>query len=124
MKTSTTKNATKNATSNTTKSTKLYSFDDCMQLFKTYNIGSANDTQKYRIMHGGSSLNVSKKSFKIFSTQIDFDNVVNAKLENVDTLPHFNDCDKKRPHLVECNDNVTLEKLLQVYAKNTLNAPR
>ena len=108
---------------NAAKSNKLYDFDQCVALMKKCNIGYKNDTRNYRIFNGGSSLNVKKSRFIIYTNDVDFDNVLNAKLEGVTTIKGGNMTDKSRSNIVECTTNAVLEKLLKVYALNTANAP-
>lgn len=108
---------------NAAKSNKLYDFDQCIALMKKCNIGYKNDTRNYRIFNGGSSLNVKKSRFIIYTNDVDFDNVISAKIDGVTTIKNGNTTDKSRSHVVECTSNAILEKLLKVYALNTANAP-
>lgn len=108
---------------NAAKSNKLYDFDQCIALMKKCGIGYKNDTRNYRIFNGGSSLNVKKSRFIIYTNDADFDNIISAKIDGVTTIKNGNTTDKSRSHIVECTSNAILEKLLKVYALNTANAP-
>ena len=78
---------------------------------------------RYRIFGSktGSSLNVQVKKFIIFSTKDDFDAVVNANIEGVETIEGDNSQDKCRPNTVIVQTEELLKKVLKVYAKNTAN---
>ena len=147
MKTNTTKtNTTKNVTSETkstvkpvekpvktntekpvktneTKTNKLYSFNEVMQLFDEYKIGSKSKTQNYRIINGGSSLHVLKREYRLYATSVDFNAISDKKLNDVKCVENDNICDKNRPHTVTMTSNNALVEVLKVLALNKLNAP-
>ena len=77
----------------------------------------------YRIMgfKGGSSLNVTKKDYKIYSTEDDFVALENAKIDGVELAKGANSQDKVRPHTVIIQSVDALKAALKVYAQNTKN---
>ena len=145
MKTNTTKtNTTKNVTSetkstkpvetktaktakpvktNTEKTNKLYSFNEVMNLFSEYNIGSKSHTNGYRVINGGSSLHVLKSQYRLYATNDDFNAINNAKLDDVKCIENDNAVDKKRPNTITMTTNNALVEVLKVLALNKLNAP-
>jgi len=130
------KNATKNAIAtttttatttakNATKNNVTRTFDgDFTKLFHAHGIGvysTRNQSTAYRIMRDGSSLNVKKRGFVIYTTDRDIENVENAKLDGVTVERNTNSTDKVRPHIVRVSDFETLEKVLDAYAQNANN---
>ena len=87
---------------------------------KVYN---PNEKGNYRIMgfKGGSSLNVTKKEYKIYSTDDDFAALENAKIEGVELAKGANAQDKVRPNTVVIQTVDALKAALAVYAQNTKN---
>lgn len=77
----------------------------------------------YRIMgfKGGSSLNVTKKEYKIYSTDDDFAALEGAKIEGVELAKGANAQDKARPNTVIIQTVDALKAALKVYAQNTKN---
>lgn len=77
----------------------------------------------YRIMgfKGGSSLNVTKKDYKIYSTEDDFAALEGAKIEGVELAKGANAQDKARPNTVIIQTVDALKAALKVYAQNTKN---
>ena len=87
----------------------------------TYKLGKGD----YLIMgvDRGSSLNLNKSDFVIYSTDIDFQNIVNAGIiaDDLSIEENGNLRDHVRPHTIRCNSKDTLRLLMNVYAQNPLN---
>lgn len=87
----------------------------------TYRLGKGD----YLIMgiDKGSSLNLNKKDFVIYSTDTDFNNIVSAGIVSDDLILEKNGNlrDSVRPHTVRCNSKETLRLLMGVYALNPIN---
>ena len=98
---------------------------DIMNMYADVNIKCFNPDAKgnYRIMGSkkGSSLNLHTQCVTIYSTQEDYDNVVKAAIEGVECTQGTNSQDKSRPNTVVVRSKEVLEKVLSVYAQNTLN---
>lgn len=77
----------------------------------------------YRIFGSkkGSSLNVQRAAYIIYSTDEDYAAVEGAKIEGVELTKGGNSQDKVRPNIVRTTALDTLKKLLKVYAKNPVN---
>lgn len=78
----------------------------------------------YRIMKGGSSLNIKPtKGYYIYSTDDDFEMISQSKLSNKDLVVEkgTNSTDSKRPNTIICTTVDTLKDVLAVFAKNPLN---
>jgi hypothetical protein len=99
------------------------SMADVVKLYQELNIACKNPNAKgnYRIMRGGSSLNVTRKAYNIYSTDADLELVKEAKLEGVEVEAGANAQDKTRPHTIRCTTVEVLKALLAVYAKNPDN---
>lgn len=83
-----------------------------------------NAKGNYRIMKGGSSLNIKPtKGYYIYSTDDDFANITTSGLKTEDLVCEkgTNAQDSTRPNTVICTTVETLKKILAVYAKNPLN---
>ena len=143
-KTNTKKVATKanTAKKSTTKSTKkvdnkkvdnkakvnqTVSIDEIMKMYKECGIKCYNPDAvgKYRIMGSkkGSSLNLQKNKYIIYSTEVDFEEVqkVEKKYKDLVLVKGGNSQDKSRPNKVEFTALETLKAVLALYAKNPLN---
>ena len=87
----------------------------------TYRLGKGD----YLIMgiDKGSSLILNKKDFVIYSTDTDFNNIVNSGIDAADLFleRNGNHRDSVRPHTVRCNSKETLRLLMSIYAQNPLN---
>lgn len=77
----------------------------------------------YRIFGAkkGSSLNVQKAAYIIYSTDEDYKAVKEAKIEGVELTENGNSQDKVRPNIVRMTAMDVLKKVLKVYAKNPVN---
>ena len=78
----------------------------------------------YRIMgakKGGSSLNLVKGEFIIYSTDEDAQALVDAAIEGVNVTMKSNATDKTRPNTVVIATLDVLKKALKIYAKNEFN---
>ena len=100
-----------------------------MELYKEAHINCINPDAKspYRIMgtskrKGGSSLNIKKSEYVIFSTDEDYQNIVDANIQADDLVleKDTNSRDSTRPNKVTFKTVETLKKLLPIYAKNTM----
>lgn len=136
-KTNTKKVATKEVKKSTTKSTKkvdnkakvnqTVSIDEVMKMYKECGIKCYNPDAvgKYRIMGSkkGSSLNLQKNKYIIYSTDVDFEEVqkVEKKYKDLVLVKGGNSQDKSRPNKVEITALETLKAVLALYAKNPLN---
>ena len=87
----------------------------------TFNLGKGD----YLIMgiKDGSSLNLNKSNFVIYTREDDFKNIVNAKIDAEDLvlIKNGNQRDPVRPNTVKCNTKETLRTLLKIYAMNFEN---
>lgn len=130
--TKTTAKATKKTTKpaavkNTEKKNTTISIEEVEKLYTAAGIRIANPGVKgnYRIMGSkkGSSLNLQKTKYIIFSTDDDYAAVeaVKGKYQDLVLEKGGNSQDKSRPNRVEFTAVETLKALLAVYAKNPLN---
>jgi hypothetical protein len=122
------KTETKPATvKNTEKKNTTISIEEVEKLYTAAGIRIANPGVKgnYRIMGSkkGSSLNLQKTKYIIFSTDDDYAAVeaVKGKYQDLVLEKGGNSQDKSRPNRVEFTAVETLKALLAVYAKNPLN---
>ena len=113
----------KTKTANTEKVNKLYSFNEVMNLFSEYNIGSKSKTNNYRIINGGSSLHVFKREYRLYATSVDFNAISDKNINDVKCVENDNNCDKNRPHTITMTSNNALVEVLKILALNKLNAP-
>ena len=101
------------------------SIDEVAKMYEEAGIKNYNPTAKgnYRIMgsKSGSSLNLRKTQYIIFSTDIDYEALKKAKIEGVELIEKGNSQDKSRPHKVVIQAVDTLKKALKVYASNPVN---
>lgn len=88
---------------------------------KVYN---PNAKGKYRIFgtQKGSSLNLQKTGYTIYSTDTDFEAVKSAKVEGVEVAEGANSQDKSRPNTVRVSCTKALKEVLKIYANNPVNA--
>lgn len=77
----------------------------------------------YRIFGSkkGSSLNLQKAQYIIFSTDDDFKAVKDAKVDGVELTEKGNSQDKSRPNVVKFTTEAALKAVLKIYAKNPVN---
>jgi hypothetical protein len=101
------------------------SIDEVAKMYEEAGIKNYNPTAKgnYRIMgsKSGSSLNLRKTQYIIFSTDVDYEALKKAKIEGVELIEKGNSQDKSRPHKVVIQALDTLKKALKVYASNPVN---
>lgn len=101
------------------------SIDEVAKMYEEAGIKNYNPQAKgnYRIMgsKSGSSLNLRKTQYIIFSTDIDYEALKKAKIEGVELIEKGNSQDKSRPHKVVIQAVDTLKKALKVYASNPVN---
>lgn len=101
------------------------SIDEVAKMYEEAGIKNYNPQAKgnYRIMgsKSGSSLNLRKTQYIIFSTDIDYEALKKAKIEGVELIEKGNSQDKSRPHKVVIQAVDTLKKALKVYATNPVN---
>lgn len=103
------------------------SIEEVEKLYSEAGINIANKGAKgnYRIMGAkkGSSLNLQRRRYIIYSTDTDFEAVeeVKDKYQDLVLVKGGNAQDKSRPNKVEFTALETLKALLGVYAKNPMN---
>ena len=118
------KSTTKKST--TAKIEKMLTIDEIVDMYHNHGIGtysSVNNSTKYRIMRGGSSLNIKSHGYVIYTTSVDYDNLKKCKFDSdVTMIENGNSSDRKRCNVVSCTTKKSLDELLKVYAKNALNA--
>ena len=102
---------------------------EVMKMYEDYGISVANPEAKglYRIMgpsvkKGGSSLNIQKDQYVIYTTNEDYKTIVGAGIKADDLVLEegTNTVDKKRPNAVKFKTVETLKKLLAAYSVNPL----
>lgn len=125
-KATTAKKSTKKV-DNKAKVNQTVSIDEVMKMYKECGIKCYNPDAvgKYRIMGSkkGSSLNLQKNKYIIYSTDVDFEEVqkVEKKYKDLVLVKGGNSQDKSRPNKVEITALETLKAVLALYAKNPLN---
>ncbi len=99
--------------------------EDVVKALETAGIKIYNPQAKgnYRIFGSkkGSSLNLQKAQYIIFSTDDDFKAVKDAKVPDVELTEGGNSQDKSRPNVVKFKTEQALRTVLKIYAKNPLN---
>lgn len=102
---------------------------EVMKMYEDYGISVANPEAKglYRIMgqsvkKGGSSLNIQKDQYVIYTTDEDYKTIVGVGIKADDLVLEegTNTVDKKRPNTVKFKTVETLKKLLAAYSVNPL----
>lgn len=113
---------------NAEKVNEILIMEDINKLYADLGIKCYNPAAKgkYRIMGNqkGSSLNVTKKEYKIFSTDEDTKLVQEAVmngLKGVEVITGDNSQDKTRPNTIRCTTVEALKALLKVCATNVFN---
>lgn len=104
----------------------LISIDEVTAMYGEAGIQCKNPNAKgaYRIMKGGSSLNIKPtKGYYIYSTDDDYAQIVSSGLKTEDLVCEegTNAQDKTRPHTIICTKLDTLKSLIALYAMNPLN---
>ena len=103
----------------------IYTIDEIEKLYDSYGIYYKSVKGPYRIMgkNGGSSLNLNKTNYVIYSTDADFDNIKLARIsaQDLEMIKNGNTRDAVRPNTVRCRKRSTLKSLLEIYAKNAAN---
>ena len=117
---------TKKVAKNEEKKNVCISIEEVSAMYDEAGIQCKNPEAKgnYRIMKGGSSLNIKPtKGYYIYSTDDDFTTIVGASVKAEDLVCEkgTNSQDDKRPNTVICKTVETLKELLALYAKNPLN---
>lgn len=101
------------------------SIEEVAKMYEEAGIKNYNPQAKgnYRIMgsKSGSSLNLRKTQYIIFSTDVDYEALKKAKIEGVELIEKGNSQDKSRPHKVVIQAVDILKKALKVYASNPVN---
>lgn len=109
------------------KTPKALKIEDVEKLIELAGIKIYNPQAKgaYRIMgtKKGSSINVQKKGYIIYTTDDDFKLMQDAKMKGVELTENGNSQDKSRPNVVRITDINALEDVLVVYSKNPVNRP-
>jgi hypothetical protein len=111
---------------NAEKVNEILTMEDINKLYADLGIKCYNPAAKgkYRIMGNqkGSSLNVTKKEYTIYTTETDYQNVLAANLKNEDlALEENTNNDKVRSNVVRCKTIETLKTVLAVFASNPIN---
>lgn len=117
---------TKQVAKNEEKKNVCISIEEVSAMYDEAGIQCKNPEAKgnYRIMKGGSSLNIKPtKGYYIYSTDDDYEMVSQSKLSNKDLVVEkgTNSTDSKRPNTIICTTVDTLKDVLAVFAKNPLN---
>lgn len=105
----------------------MLTIEQVVELYKEFGIKCYNPNAKgpYRIMgtKSGSSLNLTKVWYTIYSNETDYQAIVDAKIEADDLVLSAGDNsqDTARKNTVKCRTVETLKLLLAVYAKNVAN---
>ena len=103
----------------------IYSIEEIERLFDSYGIYYESVKGSYRIMgrNHGSSLNLNKKNYVIYSTNEDFRNLerITKWATDLELVKNGNSRDAVRPNTVKCKKRSTLEALLEIYANNPEN---
>lgn len=104
----------------------LVSIEEITAMYSEAGIVCKNPNAKgaYRIMKGGSSLNIKPvKGYYIYSSNDDLALIQESGLKNEDLVVEqgTNAQDKTRPNTIICKTTETLKALLKVYAMNPLN---
>lgn len=121
-----TKKAETKVSKNEEKKNTFISIEEVSVMYAEAGIKCKNPNAKgnYRIMQGGSSLNIKPtKGYYIYSTDDDFANVSTSGLKTEDLVfeEGTNAQDSTRPNTVICTKVETLRKLLALYAQNPFN---
>lgn len=104
----------------------IYTIHEIEKLFDEYGI-TYNDQIKgnYRIMgkSKGSSLNLNKKNYVIYTSDFDYEKIVNKQFDfdDLELEKNGNMRDGSRTNVVKCKKRSTLKALLKVYAQNAEN---
>lgn len=121
----TTKKTEKKEVKNTEKKNLTVSIEEVGKLYSEAGIKAYNPNAKgnYRIMgaKSGSSLNLRKTEYIIFSTDTDYEALKKANIKGVEITKDGNSQDKSRPHKVVIQALDTLKVALKVYAENPVN---
>lgn len=117
---------TKKVAKNEEKKNVCISIQEVTEMYAAAGIQCKNPNAKgnYRIMKGGSSLNIKPtKGYYIYSTADDFEMISQSKLTNKDLVVEkgTNAQDSTRPNTIICTTVETLKDVLAVYAKNPSN---
>lgn len=117
---------TKKVAKNEEKKNVCISIEEVSAMYDEAGIQCKNPNAKgnYRIMKGGSSLNIKPtKGYYIYSTDDDYEMISQSKLSNKDLVVEkgTNSTDSKRPNTIICTTVDTLKDVLAVFAKNPLN---
>ncbi len=103
----------------------VYTIKEIEDLYDSYGIYYESVKGPYRIMGkaGGSSLNLNKTNYVIYSTDVDFENIVRARIEasDLELIKDGNTRDGVRPNTVRCRKRSTLKMLMKIYSENAAN---
>ena len=94
--------------------------DEVEKMFTEAGIGFKHNNCNYRIITGGSSLNVHKREFAFYMTNADFDKVKSLKATDIQCTENGNSQDKARPNTVIFNTVETLKMVLKAIAPKQL----
>lgn len=104
----------------------LLSIEEVTKMYSEAGISCKNPNAKgnYRIMKGGSSLNIKPtKGYYIYSNNDDYAQIASSGFKANDLVVEegTNAQDKTRPNTIICKTTETLKELLKLYAMNPLN---
>jgi len=94
--------------------------DEVEKMFTEAGIGFKHNNCNYRIITGGSSLNVHKKEFAFYMTDADFDKVKTLKATDIKCTEGGNKQDKARPNSVFFTTVETLKMVIGAIAPKKL----
>lgn len=103
----------------------IYTIEEIEGLYRENGLTFSSVKGSYRIMgkRDGSSLNLNKKNYVIYSTNLDYQNIEKAGINapDLELEKNGNKRDGDRPNTVKCRKRSTLKTLLKIYAKNAVN---
>lgn len=94
--------------------------DEVEKMFTEAGIGFKHNNCNYRIITGGSSLNVHKKEFAFYMTDADFEKVKTLKATDIKCTEGGNKQDKARPNSVFFTTVETLKMVIGALAPKQL----
>ena len=94
--------------------------DEVEKMFTEAGIGFKHNNCNYRIITGGSSLNVHKKEFAFYMTDADFEKVKTLKATDIKCTEGGNKQDKARPNSVFFTTVETLKMVIGAIAPKKL----
>lgn len=90
--------------------------DEIEKMFTEAGITFKTNNCNYRIIQGGSSLNVHKKDFVFYVTDADFETLSKVKAADIEAKEKGNAQDKSRPNYIRFTTVDTLKMIIQALA--------